>query len=159
MSSHLAHSRTSLRPVLREIPSRHPKKRSFDLDVMFERIEEAVAPFKKAAMFELAQRGYDSVFHVLVGCIISIRTLDEVSLPTAVNLFEHAPTPTKIAKLTPGRIDQLIHPCSFHEPKARQIRAIARRTVGEFHGELPCDFDLLTSFHGVGPKCASLAMG
>jgi len=61
----------------RAIPKK--RKREFDLDDMIARIRVAVAPFPKAAMFELAERGYDSVFHVLVGCIISIRTLDEVS--------------------------------------------------------------------------------
>jgi endonuclease-3 len=31
--------------------------------------------------------------------------------------------------------------------------------VEKFDGELPCDIDVLTSFHGVGPKCAGLALG
>jgi endonuclease-3 len=146
----------SVRPTNRGVP---PTKKTFDLDNMIARIRAAVAPFPKAAMFELAERGYDSVFHVLVGCIISIRTLDEVSLPTSLKLFEAAPTPEKIAKLSVRQIDDLIHACSFHEPKAKQIKEIARRTVEEFGGKLPCDFDVLTSFHGVGPKCANLALG
>jgi endonuclease-3 len=64
-----------------------------------------------------------------------------------------------MAKLSVARIDALIRASSFHEAKAAQIREIARRTVDEFGGELPCDFDVLTSFRGVGPKCASLTMG
>ena len=28
-----------------------------------------------------------------------------------------------------------------------------------FGGKLPCEFDALTSFHGVGPKCANLVLG
>ena len=58
-----------------------------------------------------------------------------------------------------SQIDALIRACSFHEAKAAQIRDIARRTADEFGGELPCDFETLTSFRGVGPKCANLAMG
>jgi endonuclease-3 len=135
------------------------KKKPYDLDDMIARIRAATKPFPRAAMFELAERGKTSVFHVLVGCIISIRTLDEVSLPTSLKLFEAAPTPAQIAKLSVKQIDDLIHACSFHEPKAKQIREIARRTVDEFGGVLPCDFDVLTRFHGVGPKCANLALG
>jgi endonuclease-3 len=149
----------TVRPILREIPSRRKGKRPFDLEEMIARIGAAVRPYKKAAMFELAERGYDSVFHILVGCIISIRTRDEVSLPTALRLFEHADTPRKIAALPVAKIDQLIHASSFHEPKAKQIREIARRTVEEFGGKLPCDFNVLTRFRGVGPKCANLALG
>jgi endonuclease-3 len=95
----------------------------------------------------------------LVACIISIRTRDEVTLPTARRLFERARTPAKVARLTPEDLDNLIEDCSFHERKAGQIHAIARCVVEEHAGELPCDRSLLLSFDGVGPKCASLALG
>jgi endonuclease-3 len=99
------------------------------------------------------------VFEQLVACVISIRTRDEVMLPTAVALFERAPTAEALARLTEAQIDALIGAATFHEGKARTIREIARRTAAEFGGTLPCDFDVLTSFHGVGPKCANLALG
>ncbi|MFL6247726.1 MAG: endonuclease III domain-containing protein [Thermoanaerobaculia bacterium] len=134
-------------------------KRPFDIHVVLRRIRDAVAEHADAAMFELADRGFKSVFQQLVACIISIRTRDEVSLPTAIKLLERAPTPAAVAKLSVARIDTLIRASSFHEAKAAQIREIARRTVDEFGGELPCDFDVLTSFRGVGPKCANLTMG
>jgi endonuclease-3 len=134
-------------------------KRRFDIHTVMRRIRVAVAEHADAAMFELAERGFQSVFQQLVACIISIRTLDEVSLPAAINLLERAPTPEQMAKLSVAQIDALIRASSFHEAKAAQIRDIARRTVDEFGGELPCDFDVLTSFRGVGPKCANLTMG
>jgi endonuclease-3 len=56
-------------------------------------------------------------------------------------------------------IDAAIRTSSFHLPKARQIHAIATRTVQEFGGELPADAEVLQSFAGVGPKCANLALG
>lgn len=136
-----------------------PGKRPFDIDAMMRRIREAVAEHADAAMFELADRGFRSVFQQVVGCIISIRTRDEVSLPTAIRLLERASTPAAMAKLSVSQIDALIRMSSFHEAKAAQIREIARRTVDEFGGELPCDFETLTSFRGVGPKCANLTMG
>jgi endonuclease-3 len=126
---------------------------------MFARIEQAIRPFKKAAMFELRDQGYTSVFEQLVACILSIRTLDEVSAPTARRLFEVARTPAQVAKLGAGRIDQLIRAATFHGPKAKTILEIARRTVDEFGGELPCDPAVLMGFRGVGPKCAHLALG
>lgn len=91
----------------------------------------------------------------LVGCIISIRTRDEVSLPAALELFRRAPTPVALAGLSVDQIDRLIHDSSFHRAKAEQIRAIARGAVNEFAGVLPCEADVLTSFESVGPKCSS----
>ena len=144
-------------PVLRCVADM-PKRR-FDIHAVVRRVRAAVAEHADAAMFDLAERGYTSVFQQLVACIISIRTLDEVSLPVSVRLLERAPTPGAMAKLTVRQIDTLIRQSSFHEAKAAQIREIARRAVGEFGGELPCDFEVLTSFRGVGPKCANLTMG
>lgn len=134
-------------------------KRPYDIPVMLDRIRKAVAPFPKAALFELAEDGFDSAFEILVACIISIRTFDETTIPCARRLFDVARTPADVARLTAARIDRLIHPCTFHAAKASQIREIARRIEADFGGELPCDFEVLTSFRGVGPKCANLTLG
>lgn len=135
------------------------KKIPFDIDEALSRIEKAVRPFAKAALFELAEEGYDSVFEQLVACIISIRTYDEVMLPTARRLFAAARTPAQMLRLTPAQIDDLIGDCTFHEPKAKTIHDISRRAVEEFDGALPCDEDVLLSLRGVGPKCANLVLG
>lgn len=148
------------------MPQRRPSKRAplaakkaFDIPRMLRLIEAAVRPYPKAALFELAERGHNSVLEQLVACIISIRTRDEVMLPTALALFDAAPDAASMAKLGPDGIDALIHDSAFHEPKSRQIHAIAERAVSEYDGTLPCDEELLRSFSGVGPKCANLVLG
>ena len=135
------------------------EKRPFDADVAVRRIRKAVEPFPKAAMFELAERGYDSAFEQLVACIVSIRTLDEVMLPTALELFALARTPAEVARLAPDEIDRIIRRSTFHERKARQIHAIARLLAEAHGGELPCDEELMLSLPGVGPKCTNLVLG
>jgi len=129
------------------------------IDQMISRLREAVRPFPKAAMFELAEAGFASPFEQLVGCIISIRTYDEVTLPAAKRLFTRARTPAEMSGLTPQEIEILIRPATFGERKAEQIHALAQRVVDEFDGELPCNREVLLSFDGVGPKCANLALG
>jgi endonuclease-3 len=131
----------------------------FDIDQAIERIRAAVAPLPKAAMFELAEEGFSSPFEQLVACIISIRTYDEVMLPTARRFFAQARTPLEVSRLTPAEIDALIVASSFHERKAYQIHAMARRVVEEYEGTLPCEAAVLLSFEGVGPKCANLVLG
>lgn len=134
-------------------------KRAFEIGEAVQRLREAVKPYPKAAMFDLADRGYTSPFEQLIACILSIRTRDETSLPVSIKLFERARTPAEMVKLSPEEIDQLIAESTFHESKAPQIWTIARRILDEFGGELPCDFETLTSFAGVGPKCANLTLG
>jgi endonuclease III len=133
--------------------------RPYDIDEMMRRLEAAVAPYAKAAMFELKAQDYGSAFEQLVGCVISIRTRDEVSLPAALRLFARARSPAEISALPVEEIASLIRPAAFRERKAEQILAMARRVAAEFDGQLPCDRDIMLSFEGVGPKCANLALG
>lgn len=155
----------AIRSVTKARPGRKPpsrragRKKRFNIDVALRRIRETVEPFPKAALFELAADGFDSTFEILAACIISIRTRDEVTVPTARRLFAKARTPKGVARLGVEELDRLIHASTFHEAKARQIHNIARRVVDEFDGELPCDEVVLLSFHGVGPKCANLVLG
>jgi endonuclease III len=131
----------------------------FDIDRAIDCLRSAVQPFPKAAMFELAEQGYRSPFEQLIACIISIRTYDETSLPVSQKLFEVARTPEAISRLTAAEIDGLIQASTYHEPKSKQILAIAQRIMTEYQGELPCNEAVMLSFAGVGLKCAHLALG
>ena len=97
-------------------------KKPFDIDVAMERIAQAVEPYPKAAMFELAEQGYDTPFQQLVACVISIRTRDEESLPISLRLFAAAPTAEDIVTLTPQQIDardsRLLRPRHVHRQTA-----------------------------------------
>jgi endonuclease-3 len=144
-------------PADRDLPD--SPLRPFDIDIAIERLREAVRPLPKAAMFQLADEGFDSLFEQLVACIISIRTMEETTLPTARRLFAVARTPAELARLGSAEIDRLIGTSTFHEPKSQQIHAIAQEVVERYGGELPGEYDVLVGFRGVGPKCASLALG
>jgi endonuclease-3 len=135
------------------------QKKPFDIGLAMRRISTAVRPWPKAALFELAEEGFNSTFEQLVACIISIRTYDEVTLPVSRKLFERARTPAEISEIRYEELDALINLSTFHERKASQLLAIARRAGDEFDGELPCDSEVLRSFSGVGPKCANLVLG
>jgi endonuclease-3 len=138
------------------MPATH---KTFDIDQAISYLREAVRPFPKAAMFALSEEGYRSLFEQLIACILSIRTRDETSLPVARKLFQRASTPEAMRQLSPAEIELLIAQSTFAAAKAQQIWEISDRIMREFSGELPADFTTLTSFNGVGPKCANLALG
>lgn len=131
----------------------------FDIHTALQRIEEAVRPYPKAALFELYERGYTSLFEQLVACMISIRTFDEVTVPAAEKLFGLARDPASMRRLEPAQIAAAIEPASYAGNKSYQIQAIAAAVADEYGNELPADFEVLTGFKGVGPKCAGLALG
>ena len=127
-------------------------KHPFDIHRVIQLIRHAVRGFPKAAMFALAEEGFGTAFEMLVACIISIRTRDEVTMVCARRLFGLARTPDAMSRLSAGEIDKAIGASTFHEPKAGQIREISRRIMKEHDGDLPCRNDVLLSFQGVGPR-------
>lgn len=131
----------------------------FNIHEAVKKLRQVVQPLPKAALFDLYDQGYTSLFEQLVACIISIRTFDEVTTPTAIKLFQLGRTPEEISTLEKEQIDHAIRACTYHEAKSLQILTIAKTIVEEYQGNLPCDFDTITSFRGVGPKCANLALG
>jgi endonuclease-3 len=145
--------------VIAPEPAVQAEKRPFDVDAVIDRVRGAVQPYPKAAMHELAALGHASLFEQIVACMISIRTLEEVTMPASQRLFESARTPERMLTLSPEEIQRLIRPATFYERKAYQIRTIAERAVTEFDGELPCDDEVVRSLPGIGPKCANLALG
>jgi endonuclease-3 len=134
-------------------------KEAFDIDRAMAALRVAVQPYPPAALFQLADEGFASPFEQLLACIISIRTRDETTLLCAHRLFARARTPAQLLTLTERELDTLIGDSTFHEGKARQMLAIAGEVQVEHGGELPCSFEVLTGFAGVGPKCANLVLG
>lgn len=134
-------------------------KKPSSIPDMLKRIEKAIAPYPKAAMFELFERGYSSLFEQLISCIISIRTLDETTIPLSLKLFARARTPAELLKLTPEELALLLVGSQYPGQKAHTMLGIAKAAVDDYNGELPADYEKLTALKGVGPKCATLALG
>lgn len=142
---------------------RHPStttigKEPLDIDEVFRLLRHVLAGMPKAAMFDLRDQGYDSPFEQLVGSLISARTRDETTLAVCIRLFNRAKTPQEMLDLSLDEIVELIHGASFPEPKARDIRDIARTLIEKHDGRMPDTLEGLTAFHGVGPKIAALTL-
>lgn len=99
-----------------------------------------------------------SPFKVLISCIISLRTKDEVTALASARIFARAQTAEAMAGLSEEEISQLIYPAGFYRTKAGQIALLSRRLMKEYHGTVPDDLDELLEFKGVGRKTANLVM-
>jgi endonuclease-3 len=135
-----------------------PPSEPFEVDEAFRRLREAVAPFPKAAMFDLRDRGHGTPFEGLVGSLISARTRDETTLAASLRLFARANTPEGIAALDEAEIAEILHDVTFAGAKARDLRDLSRRIVRDHGGEVPDTMAGLTAFRGVGPKIAALTL-
>ena len=97
-------------------------------------------------------------FHILISCIISLRTKDEVTEKIAEKLYTVVSTPEDFTKLTEEKLAELIYPTAFYPNKAKQILEISKRLVTEFNSKVPDDIETLLEFKGVGRKTANLVV-
>lgn len=99
-----------------------------------------------------------SPFHVLLSCIISLRTKDAVTAAASARLFARANNPQELLGLTSGEIASLIYPAGFYHTKAEQIYQICKQLLIDFDGRVPETIEQLLNFKGVGRKTANLVM-
>lgn len=130
----------------------------YPIGTMLRRIEAAIKPFPKAAMFGLMDEGYSSLFEQLVSCVISIRNLDETTYPLSRKLFAKAKTPKQMLRMHIAQLADLLYGTSYPGQKAETLLRIAKKATEFPNDTLPADFDVLTAIKGVGPKCANLAL-
>ena len=94
-----------------------------------------------------------------MACLISIRTLDETSIPVSEKLFARARTSKELLSLSPEELEKIPRGSQYPLQKAYTMLGIARVAEEQYDGSLPADFEKLTALKGVGPKCANLALG
>lgn len=127
------------------------------LDWLAGRLAEVRAGVRPTTLAEVERTR--EPFRVLVACVISLRTKDEVTAAASARLFARAATPVTLAELDEVTIAELIYPAGFYNTKAGQIREIARRLRDQHGGAVPSDREALLALPGVGRKTANLVLG
>jgi endonuclease-3 len=97
-------------------------------------------------------------FRILISCILSLRTKDEVTYPATERLFALASGPEGMLKLTHAAIAKAIYPVGFYRTKAKQIRAISKILLSRHDGRVPDTIEELLLLPGVGRKTANLTV-
>ncbi|MDQ7052180.1 MAG: endonuclease III [candidate division KSB1 bacterium] len=120
-------------------------------------IRRTVRPFKDTALTEVAESTRDP-FRVLISCIISLRTKDEVTAEASARLFAHAATPEKMRRLSAETIETLIYPAGFYRNKAKNILQVCDILVEQHGGRVPDRLEDLLALPGVGRKTANLVL-
>ncbi len=98
-------------------------------------------------------------FRILVACVISLRTKDQVTAQASARLFALAPDAQSLAGLPSERISELIYPAGFYRTKGRQLQQLAHRLVENWGGQVPKSREELMRLPGVGRKTANLVLG
>jgi len=129
------------------------------LEIIHSKIEDMRDHGTQLALIsESSSQKFSDPFRVLIGCIISLRTKDEVTGPATDRLFDEASTPELISNLNEEKIANLIYPAGFYRNKSVQIKEISRQIYSKFDSNVPDDIETLLRFKGVGRKTANLVI-
>jgi len=97
-------------------------------------------------------------FRILISCLISLRTKDEVTAEASARLFRLATAPRSMAELPSAAIARAIYPAGFYRTKAKTIREICRVLLERYGGKVPDTMEELLALKGVGRKTANLVL-
>lgn len=133
-----------------------PRPNGQDITRVINILRREVKRFKEPAVTQVAHRR--DPYRVLISCLISLRTKDEVTAEASRRLFELADSPQAMLTLSEAKIAKTIYPAGFYRNKAKVIREASREILTRFGGKTPDEIDDLLTLKGVGRKTANLVV-
>lgn len=97
-------------------------------------------------------------FHVLISCLLSLRTKDQTTREASHRLFTVANNPQEMLKISTPDMEKLIYPVGFYRTKAVKIKEICGELIKTYKSKVPDEIDELLKLNGVGRKTANLVV-
>ena len=132
------------------------KKSNFNIAEVVKKLKKAVKGYRTPSVTVIAKK--NDPFAVLISCIISLRTRDEVTEPASARLFALAKSPAELSKLSNSKIEKAIYPAAFFRNKAKSMKEMCKVLVDQHSGEVPDKLEELLKLKGVGRKTANLTL-
>ncbi len=106
----------------------------------------------------LEEYSHIPAFQLLIMTLLSARSKDSTVIPIALELFETAPTPQDMLKISENKLAQKIKKIGFHNAKARHILQLCDQLITRFDSQVPNTLEELISLPGVGRKTANCVL-
>ena len=130
--------------------------REFNIVEGLKKLKKAVRKFRTPSVTVIAKK--NDPFAVLVSCIISLRTRDEVTELASARLFTLAKLPAELLELSNAKIEKAIYPAAFYRNKTKSLKELCQVLVKEYSGKVPDKLEDLLKLKGVGRKTANLTL-
>ena len=128
----------------------------FPVSEVLAKVKKAVQGCRVPSLTIISQK--NDPFAVLVSCIISLRTRDEVTYPASARLLKLAKTPAQLMKLSNAKLEQAIYPAAFFRNKSQSLKKLCKDLVDNYEGRVPDKLEELLKLKGVGRKTANLTL-
>ena len=119
-------------------------------------VEKSLGQRTPPAMVKIGQKA--DPFRILVGCLISARTRDEVTESACSRLFQQIKSPEDLLELTPRQLERAIYPVAFYRNKGKALKSLSSDLIERFDSQVPETLEELLTLQGVGRKTANLTL-
>lgn len=128
----------------------------FDIDTVLKIIKKENQKFVEPVVTTISRER--TPFHVLISCILSLRTRDQTTNKASNRLFAAADNPKDMMNISTEELEKLIYPVGFYRVKAKKIKEICKELIKTYEGKVPDEIDALLKLNGVGRKTANLVV-
>lgn len=102
---------------------------------------------------------HNDPFELLVATILSAQCTDKLVNTITPTLFAKYPDPQKMAQASVEDIDEMIKKVTFHNNKAKNIKAASEQIMKKHAGKVPDTMVDLDALPGVARKTANVVLG
>ena len=99
---------------------------------------------------------YHNSYELLVAIMLSAQTTDKAVNKVTPALFLEFPSIEALAQADYSSIENCIRSLGLFRNKAKNLKLMANDVITHYNGEIPKDFNSLTSLPGVGRKTANV---
>ncbi len=127
-----------------------------EISGVLEILKSSTKNFENPIVTEIGEKT-NNPFHVLISCMLSLRTRDETTGKISAKLFEKANTPKEILKLGKD-LEKIIKPVNYYKTKAKRIKEVCKILIKKYNSKVPDSIEELLELPGVGRKTANIVI-
>lgn len=124
-----------------------------------EKAREIYKRLKKAMPNPKVELYFSNPFELLAATILSAQCTDKLVNTVTPALFAKYKTVADYASANPEELNAMVMKINFHNNKAKNIGAAAKKIVADFGGTVPDTMDELLTLPGVARKTANVILG
>jgi endonuclease-3 len=97
-------------------------------------------------------------FKVLISCILSQRSKDEMTEKITNDLFNIVNSPQDLLKIENEKLEKILYSIGFYKIKANRLKEVSKILIEKYNGLVPDKLNELLKLPGVGRKTANIVI-
>lgn len=134
------------------------KIRNSDIDNLIFELRFLIKGYPKTLTESVKLKCSDSIYLLLISCLLSLRTRDVVTWPVCEKFFKIMQSPQDMVQLSIPEIEQSIKSINFYKRKAQVLYEVSKIIIEKYDGKVPSTEAELLALPGVGIKTTNLIL-